>query len=195
MTHAGAVSRRFRVQVSKYLTGGSHVCFFYSSRPIFPTFVVTISRFVLRPACLYPILQYIYVFFNTTFPPLDGNRCHSLNRPTAYRNPDPSLSLSLSLHIFVFIYQGYIFHLFTKLLFRGGSHLPQRAGAPHPARYAGDHDAFRLCDRDPGIQSHRFSPAQCKGLALYVRLDAAYARSGGPGVSAAIARKPEMTRL
>ena len=101
MTHAGAVSRRFRVQVSKYLTGGSHVCFFYSSRPIFPTFVVTISRFVLRPACLYPILQYIYVFFNTTFPPLDGNRCHSLNRPTAYRNPDPSLSLSLSLHIFV----------------------------------------------------------------------------------------------
>ena len=112
MTHAGAVSRRFRVQVSKYLTGGSHVYFFYSSRPIFPTFVVIISRFVLRPVCLYPILQYIYIFFNTTFPPLDGNRCHSLNRPTAYRNPDPSLSLSLSPHFCIYIPGIY----FTSLL-------------------------------------------------------------------------------
>ena len=140
--------------------------------------VETMSRVVFRPVSFYSILQYVYAFFDSTFLPLDGNRCHSLNRLEAYRKPDPSLSLSP----------------FPKLLFRGGSHLPRRAGAPYPARHAGDHDAIRSRARDPGVQCYRFSPVQRKGLALYVRLDAC-ARSGGSGVSATIARKPEVTRL
>ena len=140
--------------------------------------VETMSCFVFRPVSFYAILQYVYAFFDSTFPPFDGNRCHSLNRLAAYRKPDPSLSLSP----------------FSKLLFRGSSHLPRRAGAPHPARHAGDYDPVRPRARDPGVQCYRFSPFQRKGLALYVRVDA-YARRGGPGVCAAIARKPEVTRL
>ena len=140
--------------------------------------VETMSYVVFRPVSFYAILQYVYVFFDSTFPPLDGNRCHSLNLLAAYHKPNSSLSLSP----------------FPKILFRGGSHLPRRAGAPYPTRHAGDHDAIRSRARDPGVQCYRFSPVQHKGLALYVRLDAC-ARSGGPNVSATIARKPEVTRL
>lgn len=89
------------------------------------TVVETMSRCDFRPVSFYTILQYVYVSFNRTFPLLDRNRCQPLNRLVAYRKPDPSLSLS------------------PKLLFRGGSHLPRRAGAPHPARHAGDHDSIR----------------------------------------------------
>ena len=96
--------------------------------------------------------------------------------------PHPRSISSLSLYIYIYI----SIHLFAHLLFRGGTHLPRRAGAPHPARHAGDHDATCPCDRDPGIQSHRFYMFTLPPIMLAAR---------GSDVSGALVRKPEVTRL
>ena len=81
--------------------------------PFSPLFlVVTTCRFVLRPASFYTkLLRYIYVFFNRTFSPLDGNLCHSLN--CLSQPPDPSLSLAF--HIIYNIL--YMLHCFFSHLY------------------------------------------------------------------------------